>query len=205
MIRMRGTRQQIIQQWIKIYEELRSEYDGNGELKEEDFTRLFDVLYDYSGNLDDDELFMVLNERYDAKHRLVTSSAEYYISITSATWILCSAVAGALGGIGLSIVIEIMGRQLGGKVDAPLVKRLESALGESCIILEAARSKKDGIGNDLFKRNKGECVHADLDCRYREDGRCKCTPADVNDICVELLESGLLRKKGKKFYYNDIF
>ncbi len=204
MIKMKGSRQEIIQKWQEVYEQT---YPLS-EIDSEVFARLFDEMLEHSSDFSDDEAFLVLNNQFDSKRKFLTPNAEYFISISKSTWFICSLYAALSGNVTISTAIGILKKlaSISNLLDAPYIKKLEGALGESCIMLEAANNRKKGVDKDILKKNKGECVYACLNCNYMvaETGKCKCVPNEVAKILDKLAEESLLVRKRQKYYYNDI-
>lgn len=202
MMKMKGSRQEIIQKWKEACEQIRPLNEREGEV----FARLFDEMLEHSQDLSDDEAFVVLNEQFDPKHKFLTPHAEYFVSISSSTWFLCSLYIMASGNIGINILMQVFEKMAGVKLlKAPCLEKLEKKTGESCMMLEAAENRRKGIERDVLKKNRGECIHAYLDCNYMEaeTGNCKCSSDEAGEILDRLAGDGLLVQRKKKYYYND--
>lgn len=204
MIKARGTRKQIIQSWKAAYEKVYP--DEPIEVKF--FENLFDSIYDHSGDFSEDESFVILNARFDdEKDKLITSDTEYFIGIASSTWFACTLIAARMTnpliGAGMNFAERMTEIPY---IDAKLFKHLKNAEGEGCIMLEAFESRRDGIDKNVLKKYKGECAHMNLGCRYLEKGtgHCQCEPDGVEDIIDDLERWNLLKRKRKKYFYNDI-
>jgi len=203
MIKMKGSRQEIIQKWQEAYKQM----NPLSEMASEVFARLFDEMLEHSPDFSDDEAFLVLNNQFDPKYKFLTPNAEYFISISSSTWLLCSLYAALSGNAVISAAMTLFEKLAGiHLLEAPCVKKLEAAVGESCIILEAANNRKKGIDKNIFKKNKGECIYACLNCNYMaaETGKCKCAPSEAAKILDKLAEESLLVKKRQRYFYNDV-
>lgn len=140
----------------------------------------------------------------------LTPEANYYINIKGGTFAILAAVAnyklsGEINPVLYAVAQKALSQIVPG-FDNTLFYKLNSALGESCIMVEAAMNGKKGINQSVFAANHGECVNNHLWCGFRrEEHKCICTRENVKTICENLEKAGLLTKKGAKYYYQDIF
>lgn len=171
---------------------------------------IIDVLDENYEILSVDEDFQKdMPRSYTVEKGFLMSDAKYYVNIKGGTLafvlILAEyAVSGKVNPI-IQEVVRCVLSELFPDVDSTLFRKLDVAIGESCIMLEAAIKGKKGIDKNIFAKNRGECVNNHLWCGFCEEGRCTCTKADVKEICENLEKEGLLVKRGTRFYYRDIF
>lgn len=142
-----------------------------------------------------------------ARNGLVAADAEYYISIKRATCIFFLLVAARYLSKDIdpliSALISKYAAELTRDKEGILFYRPEEISGESCIILEAAGHRKEGIDKNFFAQYKGECINNQLRCRYDEDGRCSCQSDRVEEICKKFVKEKILKKSGNRYFYND--
>ncbi len=197
-IELEGTKEQIINQLIEQNQNI----DGVNNVTRGDIGYFLDILEKNRDLLSDDEIFEKRVPGNDGNSKFISSNAEYYISIKKITLaIIAEFTASILKSMPISLIL----RMLGIESEGAYVTKLDSVLGESCIMLEAVRKRKEGINKNLFKVNKGECVNAYLHCKYNMDGKCTCIPADVENICERLEERKILLKKRNRYFYLDVF
>lgn len=79
--------------------------------------------------------------------------------------------------------------------------KLDDNQGYLCIMLELARNRKKGAGKDLLKKYNGECCNNHLHCMYNDNGLCRCSADCVEKICEDFVKNGVVKKRGKKYYY----
>lgn len=208
-LRLQGSKGKITDDVISLFQlPVSTKDDADAVL--EYISCMIDVLDENYEMLSDDEDFQKDTPRsYTAEKGFLVSDAKYYVNIRGSTlafaMILAEyAVSGAVHPIIQEAVRRILPEFVPG-LDAKLVRKLNAAIGESCIMLEAALRGKKGIDQKLFAKNRGECVNNHLWCGFWGEGRCSCTKENVEEICEKLANNGLLVKKGKKYYYQDIF
>lgn len=195
-IELEGTKEQIINQLI----EQPPNIDSANIVTKRDIGYFLDLVEQNRDLLSDDEIFEKRIPDYDGNSKFITPNAEYYISIKKITLAIIAEFTASI-----SMPISLILRILGVETEGAYVKKLDSILGESCIMLEAARKKREGINKNLFKSNRGECVNVYLHCKYNIDDKCTCTSKDVENICESLEERKILLKKRNRYFYSDIF
>lgn len=95
-----------------------------------------------------------------------------------------------------SSILAIMG------FNGQAIVRIDTSEGEMCLILEAMHSKNRIINEDVFLKFNSECVHHDLDCRYRIDDKCTITTDTIGSILDGLCDKNVFRKIGNLYQYN---
>lgn len=206
---LEGTKEKIADDLIKS---LDLSFENEGMCSREEFfeyiSHVIDVLEEHYEFLLDDEDFQKDSSRsYGGDKGFLTSNAEYYINIKGGTLNIALSIAGHMLSFPYSYIIDIaqiLLQRVFPNIDLGLFKKLNEALGESCIMIEAKLKGKKGIDQNVFSKNHGECVNNHLWCKYREEYQCTCTKEDVSELCKSLETAGLLRKKGRKYYYQDI-
>lgn len=161
-----------------------------------------DFIQNHTELLSEDEFFQYSRlEEYEISgvSEFVSEEGEYYISIKKGTIFL----------LGLYFRNKIpffrdmkdLAAFFGiGNLKGSYAK-LDAREGHLCVMLELARNRRQGIDKNLFRKWKGECCNNQLDCKYKEAGRCRCGVEDVNEICEQLWKSGIVEKKGSRYYY----
>lgn len=192
-IELKGTKEQIINQLMK------QNQDEVNEITKQSIGDFLDIIEENYTLLSDDEMFEKRTFNCVGQSKFITANAEYYISIKNFTLVIISIIASAK-----KIPIQFIFRALGIDSEKVYLKKLDSTLGESCIMLEAMRKKKKGINKNLFQKNNGECINSYLNCNYNISGKCTCIPNSVEDICERLVEKKMLLKKKINYFYLDI-
>ena len=195
-IELEGTKEQIINQLI----EQNQNSDGINGVTKKDISSFLDIVERNRDLLSDDEIFEKRLPDYNGNSKFITPNAEYYFSIKKNTLEFIAFIASFITPIPVLPILNILGIEAEGTYFA----KLDSILGESCIMLEAARKKGEGISKKLFNTNMGECVNAYLHCKYNMDDRCTCTSSDVEKICARLADKKMLLKKKKRYFYLDV-
>lgn len=195
-VELEGTKEQIINQLI----ERSQNNDGINRVTKKDIGIFLDIIEQNRDLLSDDEIFEKRVPDYDGNPKFIMSNAEYYISIKKITLEVIAFVASFTIQIPIQLILGIMGIE----AEGAYLAKLDSILGESCVMLEAVRKKGEGIDKNLFKTNRGECVNSYLRCKFNMDGNCMCTANDVEDICERLEDKKMLLKKRKRYFYLDV-
>lgn len=191
-IELQGTKEQIINQLI----EQNRNIDGMNGLTKKDIGSFLDIVEKNRDLLSDDEIFEKRVPDYDGNTKFITTNAEYYISIKNITLEIILFIISST----TPLPTQLISRILGIKTEGAYIAKLDSTLGESCIMLEAVRKKKRGINKSLFNANYGECVNSNLHCNYNVDDKCTCDSNNVEDICERLVNKKILMKKKNYFY-----
>ena len=195
-IELEGTKEQIINQLVEQNQNI----DGINEVTKKDIGSFLDIVEQNRDLLSDDEIFEKRLPDYDGKTKFITTKAEYYVSIKKITLDIISLIAAFTTQIPIQLILHMLGID----AEGALVAKLDSSLGESCIMLEAARKKERGINKNLFKANNGECVNSYLHCNYNVDGKCTCASSNVEDICERLEGKKVLIRKRNSYFYLDL-
>ena len=87
-------------------------------------------------------------------------------------------------------------------VNGQAIVKVSAEEAEMCLINEAILHKPHIIDKGVFKGTSNECVHNDLNCKYREDGICKITENDIGDVLDELSEKNVFTKIRGQYKYN---
>lgn len=73
--------------------------------------------------------------------------------------------------------------------------------GEKCVIKETLRTH-DKIGHpSILSRFHGECCNHNLNCKYRIDDKCCCTPDRVKVIFDDLVSCNMFKREGDFYKY----
>ena len=161
----------------------------------------------YDTLISDEEDFQKdIPRSFSASYGIISPSANYFISINKFTYILVLALAksmfsmdGAIAIIAFEFIHELVPNE-----DIALFHKLDQAIGESCIVLEAAKNKIRGIDDSYFEKFKGECINNNLKCSFNAENRCTCNPIKVHEICQKLCNEHILTKKEGKYFYIDL-
>jgi hypothetical protein len=83
------------------------------------------------------------------------------------------------------------------------IVKVDVSEGEICLILEAMQSKNRIINEDVFANCNSECIHNDLECKYRNsDDKCTIKKEDIKRILDELCEKNIFKKIKNLYKYN---
>lgn len=159
--------------------------------------------------LSDEEEFQInLPRRNAGEQGLITPDAKYFIGLKKTTYLLFGAVLKGMASlkginpIASNAFFDMLKEGLP-KVEMAFLGKLDQALGESCIVLEAARHKKQGINSRNFPPENGECINNQLNCRMRENGRCRCSRTQAEKILEDLGKKKILEKEKESYFYTD--
>lgn len=203
---LNGTKNKIADQLAKEFN-LSDEIRKSSEFKEY-VSYFIDILENnYDTLISDDEDFLKdVPRNFSANYGIVTPNANYFISINRFTYLLVLAIAkrfvsmqGLLASVAFGFVLDLVPKE-----DTELFRKLDQAMGESCVVLEAARNKAKGIGDDYYDRFKGECVNSNLMCRFNQESRCVCKQEIIHRICENLCDEHVLTKKNGRYFYIDL-
>ncbi len=73
--------------------------------------------------------------------------------------------------------------------------------GEKCVIKETLRTKNKIGHPNLLTDFQGECCNYNLNCKYRSDDKCCCTPDKIKEIFDELVSRNMFKKDGDFYKY----
>lgn len=160
----------------------------------------------YDTLISDDEDFQKdVPRNFSTNYGIVSPKANYFISINKITYIFVLAIAKNIiskytSNIGIisNLVFELISSK-----DMPLFKKLDKALGESCVVLESAKNKTNGIDDCYYEKFQGECINNNLKCNFNENGNCTCNRNKIQKICDSLCNEHILTKKSGRYFYID--
>lgn len=161
----------------------------------------------YDTLISDDEDFQIdVPTSFSANYGIVSPSANYFISINKFTYTLLLAIAKSMFSMHgpIAIIAFDFINKLVPNEDIALFHKLDQAIGESCVVLEAAKNKIKGIDGSYFEKFKGECINNNLKCRFNAENRCTCNQMKIQEICQKLCDEHILTKKGGKYFYIDL-
>lgn len=95
-----------------------------------------------------------------------------------------------------SSVLAIMG------VNGQAIVKVSAEEAEKCMIMEAIHKKSHIIDSTILEQLKGDCVHHNLKCRYRVDGKCTIKKDDVSRLLDELAGKNIFTKIRTMYKYN---
>ena len=172
---------------------------------------LLETMNQYSDCLSDEERINSSDSTLRAIQGFVPEDARYYFSVKKASLLFFIALAkhtlsehseSVVASLIEEVSSELAGSQLFGS-DTALFHRIDNSLGEGCVLLEAAMNRQKGIKANYFTQFKGECVNNHISCGFRRGDACICNTADTERICETLVESRVLQKNGKRYFYSD--
>lgn len=171
-------------------------------LDKEASEQCLDFIRNHQEILSDEEFFQYSKlEEYEIEgvSEFVSEEGEYYISIKKSTIFLASLFL--LKTIPYFNTIKDIFSFFGiFNLKGSYVK-INTYDGYLCIMLEIARNRKRGVDKNLLKRFKGECCNNQLDCKYNENGLCNCRKETVEEICEDLREQEIVKKRGDRYFY----
>lgn len=127
---------------------------------------------------------------------LMVPRTNYYINIKVTTIVVAALLADiTLTQGALSTFLGLCG------FSSTALTELSEELGEKCIVRETlARNPKVGSSSILIPL-KGECCNNDLSCKFRIDGRCRCSKDDILKIYEKLTERNMFSRIGDFYKY----
>lgn len=173
-------------------------------LSVEDSKSCLDFLEHNCKILSDDELLQYCNTGesvIEGVSEFVSEDGQIYISVKKETIFLVALLLGLkipVLGIGVEIA-QSMGLC---EIKNGFVKIKDETM--RCLLLELARSRKQGIDSNVLAKYKGECCNNDLECKFKHDGLCNCSEKDVEQICDRFITMGIAEKKGRKFFIGSV-
>ena len=206
LIAVQGTREAITNGILSEYMDSVPLQSKETEILQQYANCLFDTIVEEYSVRSDEENVYIMPKQYETTQNFITPAKTYYISIKKSTLILLSIFSklllshtmGSIAGDVISAFIEAQFPQ----EDLALIHRLDSASGEVCLLMEAAR-EKNGINKNCLSGFHGECINNDLPCGFRQADRCRCDKKQVVTICEQLVKDRILRKDGRRYYYTD--
>lgn len=171
-------------------------------LDKETSAQCLDFIRNHLEILSDEEIFQYSKlEEYeiDGLSEFVSEEGEYYISIKKSTIFLVSLfLDNTVPGFS---ELKDVGTFFGLFSLKGSYAKLDTYEGYLCIMMELARNRRRGADKNLIKKFKGECCNNHLDCKYKENGMCKCGEERVEAICEELWKQGVVKKRGGRYFY----
>ncbi len=173
-------------------------------MSEEDSQSFINGIHNYRQFLGEDEFvertlsFPKMDSKTDSKilHLLVPSS-NYNINIKALTLTTLALVLDIKLTIGLaSATLAILG------FNNQAIVRIDASEGEKCLILEAIQSKNRVIDEDVLSICNHQCVHNDLNCKYRDGDSCTINNEDINAILDGLCDKNIFKRIHKFYKYN---
>lgn len=129
---------------------------------------------------------------------LMMPKYNYYINITAATVFVLSQI------IDKRTSIPVTSFGLAARGMNRLVQKIEEDSGVKCILLELLRLPEKTGRADLLNKFKGECCNNHLSCRFRNEGKCRCTCEDAAEILEKLADKGILKRTGDAYRYTVV-
>lgn len=183
---------------LMVTEALRQAFD----LDEEASEQCLAFIKGHQEILSEEEFFQYNKlEEYevDGLSEFISEEGGYYISIKKSTiFLVCLYLQEK---VPFLRTVEDMGEFFGLTPLKGAYVKLDASRGYLCIMLELARNRRRGADKSLLKKFKGECCNNQLKCRYNENGMCRCDKERVEEICEDLAEHAIIKKKGSKYYY----
>lgn len=87
-------------------------------------------------------------------------------------------------------------------INSHAVVKVNVSEGEKCLILEAIQSAKQIINEDVFSSFNSECIHNDLDCKYKSEDKCTIKRDDIKRTLDGLCDKNIFRKINSYYKYN---
>jgi len=128
---------------------------------------------------------------------LLIQSSNYNINIKALTLTTIALLLDIKLTLGLaSTVLSILG------FNSQAIVRVDVSEGEKCLILEAMQSKNRVINEDVFSMCNFECVHNDLNCKYRDGDKCTIGKDDIKALLNGLCDKNIFKKINNLYKYN---
>ncbi len=87
-------------------------------------------------------------------------------------------------------------------LDGKAVVKVETFNGEVCLIQEALQNKIHMIDENVLNSFNHECVHNDLECRYRVDDKCTIKKSEIKSTLDDMCQNNIFSKIGSMYKYN---
>jgi|GEM_PF-5102047 len=151
------------------------------------------IIKKFNIQLDSDEKVYIERVAPPAKENLLSLiiyKYKYYINLKSTTLALLALLADSymakeVGIGGASIVLAMLG------VNFRAFARVPDSSGERCVLIETHR-KKEGALNIFDDIIGHECVHNNLNCKYKDNGICTISKLDVEKLFDTLVNKNIL-------------
>lgn len=169
------------------YEEL--EQCLKGYVKKEKIADLLNLLENEKVLEPDTEKFS-----YAAKESKISGygklipKTHYFLNVKESTIILAAA---ALSAQYMDSKVDIVMMLLALK---NIFTKLSEENGEYCIVKEGV-SKKKGFTEEIFNKNRGECINNYLKCQYNDNGNCLLTATNIVKVLEQLQDRNICIKK----------
>lgn len=169
-------------------------------MSEEDSQSFIDGIQDYIQYLGEDEFIektLSFSEADSGMQHLLIQSSNYNINIKALTFTAFALLLDIKLTLGLaSAALAILG------FNNQAIARIDVSEGEKCLILEAMQSKNRVINEDVFSVCNFECVHNDLDCKYRDGDKCTISKENIKEMLNRLCDKNIFKKIGTFYKYN---
>ena len=183
-IEAEGTKTKVIEEIIQTVF-LDGGYNNAMEQCREVSKQCLDFIRNNQEILSDDEFFQYSTlEEYVSMgvSEFVSEEGKYYISIKKSTFFLV--ILYLKKEIPYINVVEDMFKTFGMYELKGVYTKLDPYEGYLCIMLELARNRRHGADKKLLNRFNGECCNNHIDCKYNENGLCKCNEEIVAKISL---------------------
>lgn len=175
-------------------------------MSEENACRFIDniILIKEKGLIPDDKLVFRLiwddiwEERNPYVSYLIYNHDTHYfnIRISGLTLILIATILD----INLTLGLASSGLMILGVDGKPIVK-LDAYKAEVCLIMETLPKWFHMIDETVLDAFDHECVHNDLNCRYRIDGKCTIEKSDIKNTLDDMCQNYIFKKIGDMYKY----
>ncbi len=129
----------------------------------------------------------------------VSESGEFYICLKKTTlFLVCLYLGSKYPGLNMAKEIAIFAGAV--QLENGFVS-LDGKDGKLCIMLELARRRQRGAEKSFLTSFRGECCNNHILCRFNRNGLCNCKEEAVEKICEEFVTRGIVKKKGRKYFY----
>lgn len=83
-----------------------------------------------------------------------------------------------------------------------LIEKIDEWEGQKCILLELLRIPNKTGTMYLLDGLKKQCCNNHFKCKYKDQGNCKCTNNDVEEILKNLHKNGIVEKNDNEYKYS---
>ena len=169
-------------------------------LSEEDSQSFINNFYTIIPNLGKDE-FIEIHSSYPSHipgtYCLIIDSINYNINIKALTITTIALLLDIKLTLGFAATtLAILG------INSYAVVKINVSEGEKCLILEAIQNTKRLINEDVFSSFNSECIHNNLDCKYKSEGKCTIKRDDIKRTLDRLCKKNIFKKINSYYKYN---
>lgn len=82
------------------------------------------------------------------------------------------------------------------------IVKLDVNAGEKCLVYEAMKNPKHIVGENIFLKNHGQCIHNNLPCKHRNNNSCTFSKQEIINTLSGLCNKNVFRKEGTSFKYD---